>query len=158
MNLKTLLDNKENTQAWTNSSQEKYEMAYQTAKNIYDNENASVTSIESAISGIQSAIANKLIKYVGTELKDLIKQSVDNDTGVYTAATYQAYYDALSEAKLVVNDADLSIEKATQLIDELKMAKNNLVYSLNQQEIAVLTLSELKSLSRGYKNIARCYN
>ncbi|WP_302378510.1 beta-N-acetylglucosaminidase domain-containing protein [Coprobacillus cateniformis] len=145
MNLKTLLDNKENTQAWTNSSQEKYEMAYQTAKNIYDNENASVTSIESAISGIQSAIANKLIKYVGTELKDLIKQSVDNDTGVYTAATYQAYYDALSEAKLVVNDADLSIEKATQLIDELKMAKNNLVYSLNQQEIAVLTLSELKS-------------
>lgn len=32
---------------------------------------------------------------------------------------YQAYYDALSEAMLVVNDADLSIEKATQLIDEL---------------------------------------
>ena len=145
MNLKTLLDNKENTQAWTNSSQEKYEMAYQTAKNIYDNENASVTSVESAISGIQSAIANKVIRYVGTELKDLVNQAVDNDTGVYTVVTYQDYYDALSEAKLVVNDADLSVEKATQLINELKMTKNNLVYSLNQQEIAILTLSELKS-------------
>lgn len=143
-NLKALLDAKENTVSWTDSSRRTYDLAYQTGKIIYENNSASLTSVESAISSIQSAIANRVIKYAGNELTKLVEEYKTLDKEAYTPASYQGYSDMMTEVKSNLNNNDLSVDKAALLISQTKTAKANLVYSTNQRELAQLCLADQK--------------
>lgn len=143
--LRTILDDKKDTSTWTDSTSRAYELACNTGTIIYNNSNASLTSVESAISSIQAAIANKVIKYVGNEIEALIEADAQLHKDWYTPLSYQAYLEAIDVLKNNVDNGDLSQEKAMQFIAATNIAKANLVYTLNQRELAQLRLNNLKT-------------
>lgn len=127
-------------EAWTTDSKEAYQAAWDVAKEVYDNANASQTVVDSALGSLQSAYNNAEMKAANIEeLQALVSGKVSNDNVIYTSVTYAAYESAVNKLAAALENADnLSQEEADGLNADVESAQAALEYSTRNRELAEL--------------------
>ena len=130
---------------WTSDTKQKFEDAKVNASAIYENTYVSQNSIDMAVNALQSVIKNALIQADTTALKAYVKEEkpfMIDDVQVYTGTSYDRYKSALNNIKDALNDEkNISEEDAQTLETAIKDAKEHLVYSTMQSELAENTLA-----------------
>ena len=138
------LENGPDTSSWTTDSIAAYEKAKAAAQEVYENENASQTIVDSVFAALTSAINNAVQKALNiTELQALVDGMAGNDNNIYTNVSYSAYENAINNlAKALENADNLSQSEADTLAANVEAAQNGLVYSTRNRELAeVATLT-----------------
>jgi hyaluronoglucosaminidase len=127
-------------EAWTTDSIAAYEAAWEVANNIYNNENASQTIVDSALGSLQSAYNNAEMKAANIdELQALVDGKVSNENTIYTSVTYMAYESAVNALAAALENADnLSQTRADSLKANVENAQAALQYSTRNRELAEL--------------------
>lgn len=127
-------------EAWTTDSKEAYQAAWDVAKEVYDNANASQTVVDSALGSLQSAYNNAEMKAANIEeLQALVSGKVSNDNVIYTSVTYAAYESAVNKLAAALENADnLSQEEADGLKADVESTQAALEYSTRNRELAEL--------------------
>lgn len=135
--------------AWTTDSQENYQAAWDVAKEIYDNKNASQTVIDSALGSLQSAYNNAEMKATNSEeLQALVDKKISNENTIYSGITYNAYETAVNKLAAALKNADnLSHEKADSLKANVESAQAALEYSTRNRELAELETLRYETVS-----------
>lgn len=136
-------------EAWTTDSKEAYQAAWDVANEVYNNENASQTVVESALGSLQSAYNNAEMKASNIdELQALVDGKVSNDNVIYTSVTYAAYESAVNKLAAALENADnLSQEDADGLKAEVESTLAALEYSTRNRELAELETLKYAAVS-----------
>ena len=126
--------------AWTTDSKEVYQAAWDVANEIFNNENASQTIVDSALGSLQAAYNNAEMKASNAaELQKMVDGRISNEKIIYTSSTYSAYENAVNRLAAALENADnLSQEKADSLKADVETAKAALMYSTANREQAEL--------------------
>ena len=137
--LKTALEQKAED-AWTTDSKEAYQAAWDVANEIFNNENASQTIVDSALGSLQAAYNNAEMKASNAaELQEMVDGRISNEKIIYTSSTYSAYENAVNRLAAALENADnLSQEKADSLKADVEAAQAALMYSTANREQAEL--------------------
>lgn len=127
-------------EAWTTDSKDAYQAAWDVAKEVYANENASQTVVDSALGSLQSAYSNAEMKAANIdELQALVDGKVSNDNVIYTSVTYAAYESAVNKlAAALENKNNLSQEDADGLKADVASTQAALEFSTRNRELAEL--------------------
>ena len=125
---------------WTTDSKEAYQAAWDVAKEIFNNENASQTIVDSALGSLQAAYNNAEMKASNAaELQEMVVGRISNEKIIYTSSTYSAYENAVNRLAAALENADnLSQEKADSLKADVETAQAALMYSTANREQAEL--------------------
>ena len=126
--------------AWTTDSKEAYQAAWDVANEIFNNENASQTIVDSALGSLQAAYNNAEMKASNAaELQEMVDGRISNEKIIYTSSTYSAYENAVNRLAAALENADnLSQEKADSLKADVETAQAALMYSTANREQAEL--------------------
>lgn len=126
--------------AWTTDSKEAYQAAWDVANEIFNNENASQTIVDSALGSLQAAYNNAEMKASNAaELQAMVDGRISNEKIIYTSSTYSAYENAVNRLAAALENADnLSQEKADSLKADVEAAQAALMYSTANREQAEL--------------------
>lgn len=126
--------------AWTTDSKEAYQAAWDVANEIFNNENASQTIVDSALGSLQAAYNNAEMKASNAaELQEMVDGRISNEKIIYTSSTYSAYENAVNRLAAALENADnLSQEKADSLKADVEAAQAALMYSTANREQAEL--------------------
>ena len=126
--------------AWTTDSKEAYQAAWDVANEIFNNENASQTIVDSALGSLQAAYNNAEMKASNAaELQEMVDGRISNEKIIYTSSTYSAYENAVNRLAAALENADnLSQEKADSLKADVETAQTALMYSTANREQAEL--------------------
>ena len=126
--------------AWTTDSKEAYQAAWDVANEIFNNENASQTIVDSALGSLQAAYNNAEMKASNAaELQEMVDGRIRNEKIIYTSSTYSAYENAVNRLAAALENADnLSQEKADSLKADVETAQAALMYSTANREQAEL--------------------
>lgn len=138
--LEALINDKEDTAAWTTMAAKLYSTAYQAGAAVLESEYASQTTIDNAALAINNAITNKVLKGDISKLEAVLKQAV-TDQENYTAASWLGYGKAINAVtKAIENAENTSVDDVNTLIDNVNAAFNSLVFNPSNQENAVITI------------------
>ena len=137
--LKTALEQKAKD-GWTTDSKKAYQAAWDVANQIFNNENASQTIVDSALGSLQAAYNNAEMKASNAaELQEMVDGRISNEKIIYTSSTYSAYENAVNRLAAALENADnLSQEKADSLKADVEAAQAALMYSTANREQAEL--------------------
>ena len=126
--------------AWTTDSKEAYQAAWDVANEIFNNENASQTIVDSALGSLQAAYNNAEMKASNAaELQEMVDGMISNEKIIYTSSTYSAYENAVNRLAAALKNADnLSQTKADSLQADVEAAQAALIYSTANREQAEL--------------------
>ena len=126
--------------AWTTDSKEAYQAAWDVANEIFNNENASQTIVDSALGSLQAAYTNAEMKANNVDaLQEIVDGRISNEKIIYTSSTYSAYENAVNRLAAALKNADnLSQEKADSLKADVEAAQAALMYSTANREQAEL--------------------
>ena len=146
--LKTALEQKAKD-GWTTDSKEAYQAAWDVANQIFNNENASQTIVDSALGSLQAAYNNAEMKANNVDaLQAIVDGMISNEKIIYTSSTYSAYENAVNRLAAALKNADnLSQTKADSLQADVEAAQAALMYSTANREQA-----ELETLRYGAVN------
>ena len=138
---------KADTGSWTESSRLVLERAIASAEVALGNE--SMITVDAAASlrlGLENAIANKVIRYTGSELSELVAGAIA-DGSSYTKPSWDAYSQALAAAKDALKDPDnISDAEGKELAQALKTAQDALSFDLTAYTQAVLAVQDGQSI------------
>lgn len=135
-----------NSDNWTKDSKNNLVNNLEIAKEILNNENASLSMISSVKAKLNMAINGVIDKYKGEELSELVNNAIDNEKHYYTSDSFNNYINKINLSKSKLEDIEnLSNEEANALISEIKDLKEKLVYSTLWREKAELTLEDILS-------------
>ena len=125
---------------WTTDSKEAYQAAWDVANEIFNNENASQTIVDSALGSLQAAYNNAEMKANNVDaLQAIVGGMISNEKIIYTSSTYSAYENAVNRLAAALKNADnLSQEKADSLEADVEAAQAALLYSTANREQAEL--------------------
>ena len=125
---------------WTTDSKEAYQAAWDVANEIFKNENASQTIVDSALGSLQAAYNNAEMKASNAaELQSIVDGRISNEKIIYTSSTYSAYENAVNRLAAALENADnLSQAKADSLKADVEAAQAALIYSTANREQAEL--------------------
>lgn len=138
--LKGLIDVKENTSAWTISSADVYNAAYEAGKAVLSSEYVSQTTVDNAVQAINNAIKDKLLKGDISKLEAVIDSAL-TDQNSYTASTWVIYDKAINAIKKAIGNADnTSVDDVTALIEAVNNAKASLVFNPSSKEEATIVI------------------
>lgn len=137
--LKTALEQKAKD-GWTTDSKKAYQAAWDVANQIFNNENASQTIVDSALGSLQAAYNNAEMKANNVDaLQKIVDGRISNEKIIYTSSTYSAYENAVNRLAAALENADnLSQEKADSLKADVEAAQAALMYSTANREQAEL--------------------
>lgn len=146
--LKEALEAKQPTDTWTTDSVKAYEEAKAVAQEIYDNEAATQTVVDSALGALKSAADNAVFKSTNVdELQQLVDEMISNEQHIYTAISYYNYSSAVENLKAALANADnLSQDKADELKAAVENARKALEYSTYNREVAQMTVESYDAL------------
>ena len=110
------------------------------ANEIFNNENASQTIVDSALGSLQAAYTNAEMKANNVDaLQEIVDDRISNEKIIYTSSTYSAYENAVNRLAAALENADnLSQEKADSLKADVETAQAALMYSTANREQAEL--------------------
>lgn len=136
-------------EAWTTDSKEAYQAAWDVANEVYNNENASQTVVDSALGSLQSAYNNAEMKASNIdELQALVDGKVSNDNVIYTSVTYAAYESAVNKLAAALGNKDnLSQEDADGLKADVASTQAALEFSTRNRELAELETLKYAAVS-----------
>lgn len=142
--LQSLLNNPEDTSNWTQNAKEAYLQAYQNAQNMKDNPYVTQLSVDAMTQTLQKAIDDHQIKGDAS----LVKQAIEElDKDLYTVQTYKQYEKAVNAANEALKDSDnLSEDMVSELLNNLKTAKNALRFNPTKFEEASLYRDDIEEL------------
>lgn len=145
--LNGLLSTEMNTK-WTMDSKNAFINAKEIAQGVADSQYVTQQTIDGAVSLLMNAIGSAKIKADISELSDLIDNAISNGNSDYTIKSFSEYQDLLDEAKLAINDHEnLSQKQCDKLIEAINKAINQLIYSSEICEEAMLALIDDNTLS-----------
>lgn len=138
---------------WTKNSKEAFNAAKAIAQAILDNEYAAQSTIDNARTALQTAIDNaesKADAQTVSDLQSLVdgketqKVTIDGTSvEVYTSRSYTSYGIIISEAQAALLDLEnLTTAEAQRLINAVTAAKNSLIYSRIQRELALTAVED----------------
>lgn len=151
--LSETLENGPDTSSWTTDSIAAYEKARAAAQEVYENENASQTIVDTVLATLTSAINNAVQKASNiAELQAVVDGMISNDNNIYTNVSYSAFVNAINNlAKALENADNLSQSAADILAANVEAAQNGLTYSTRNRELAeVATLTYNAIMSDNY--------
>lgn len=133
---------------WTTDSVKAYEEAKAVAQEIYDNNAATQTVVDSALGALESTVKNAALKATNVgELQQLVDEMISNDQHIYTTTSYYNYSSAVENLKTALANADnLSQDKANELKTAVENARMALVYSSYNREVAQMTVESYDAL------------
>ncbi len=150
--LRTALDTakKADTSTWTANSKAALDTAVAAAEGALANDSAITADAAASLkAGLENAVANKVVRYAGTELSELVEGAI-KDGSAYTKTTWDAYSQALAAATEALKDADnISETQGEELAANLKAARENLVFDATAADRAALVLEDAKELKWG---------
>lgn len=146
--LKAALDASYPTNTWITDSVKAFEEAKAVAQEIYENDSASQTVVDSALGALESAAANAVKKATNVdELQKLVDDMLSNDQHIYTTVSYYNYSAAVENLKNALANADnLAQTKADELADAVKNTQDALEFSTYNQEVAQMTIEGYAAL------------
>lgn len=123
--------------SWAN-----YQTALTAAETVADKEGATAAEVSAAKTALETAIGNLIPKELGT-LQELVAEEVANDRkkADYSEATWEAYEEALTDAKAMAEAATASKTEILAMIDTLNEAIGGLRL-FAQGELATLIEAE----------------
>lgn len=146
------LQNMEDTSTWTSSSQSDYLSSIESGKRVNESVYASQTMVDDAVSAIEMAINNKLLKGDPTKLEEMMDQ-VETDASLYTARSWKGYAEVVEMVqKALDNKDDLTQEQIDGHLASLSAAKDALVYNPTTAEKAELLAEDIKSIIEGIED------
>lgn len=144
-NLKTLLDGVKDTQTWIANSQKTYSKVIAEGRVVYDNNNASQSLVDTAISLINIAIANHGEKGNTAPLQEAIDNAITTSTK-YTLSTWKSYSIAISNSKNEMTNPDnLTQARIEELLASIIDTQNTLTFNPTNKELALLTSQDIKA-------------
>ncbi|MBR5566227.1 MAG: beta-N-acetylglucosaminidase domain-containing protein [Roseburia sp.] len=142
--MEVLLDTDVDVDKWTKVTKTAYETAKANAQAAVDNEYISKVSAQNILAALQNAIDNGVVRYTKNELQTAVNNALSNADGIYTAKTYTAYEEAITNAQIALNDKDnLSAEDGEALYNAIVTTKDALVYTTVNKETAQLLVSNI---------------
>ena len=145
--IEALLKESVDAASWTASTKADYENAKATAQSAVSNEYISRAMAESILNTLSSAIENGKVRYTSDALAKAVEEAVSNENGTYTDASYRKYADVLTDVQKALENADeLTEEEGNALYEELCAAKDALVYSKVNGQLAQLLVEEIEAL------------
>lgn len=141
---------KADTSTWTADSKAALDTAVAAAEGALANESAITADAAASLkAGLENAVANKVVRYAGGELSELVEGAIQ-DGSAYTKTTWDAYSQALAAATEALKDADnISETQGEELAANLKAARENLVFDATAADRAALVLEDAKELKWG---------
>ncbi|MBN2949098.1 MAG: FIVAR domain-containing protein [Holdemanella sp.] len=136
--LQALIDEagNKNKDEYTEESWTVFETALNEAKSVFANENASQDSVNQACESLSKAIEE--LKFNKSQLKVVIDQAENKNSEDYTEESWEAFANALAEARSVFEDEDATPESVDQAYRKLNDAINGLTVKVNKPELKEL--------------------
>lgn len=131
---------------WTDDSKAAYDEAKATAQRVHAGALVEVSSLDSARNAITAAIngaQDRVGDDVIAELTALVNGALTNDGHVYTAVSFADYTDAVQQVtNALAEPGNVTADTAKALTDAVNAAKNALVFSTYQRELAQLAIED----------------
>ena len=125
-----------NKDEYTEESWTSFETALNEAKGVSTNENASQDAVDQAYASLSKAIDE--LKFNKSQLKVVIDQAENKNSEDYTEESWEAFANALTEAKFVFEDENATPESVDQAYRKLNEAINGLTVKVNKPELKEL--------------------
>ena len=129
--------NKIDTSKYTANSLEEFNEALLNANRIVSKEDATQEEVNGAISRLNTAISNLLIKANKEELIVAVENANKIDKSKYTAQSLEEFNEALLNANRIVSKEDATQEEVNGAISRLNTAISNLLIKANKEELIV---------------------
>ena len=136
--LQALIDEagNKNKDEYTEESWASFEAALNEAKSVFTNENASQDVVDKACESLSKAIED--LKFNKSQLKVVIDQVENKNSEDYTEESWEAFANALAEARAVFEDENATPESVDQAYRKLNEAINGLTVKVNKPELKEL--------------------
>ena len=136
--LQALIDEagNKNKDEYTEESWASFEAALNEAKSVFANENASQDVVDKACESLSKAIED--LKFNKSQLKVVIDQVENKNSEDYTEESWEAFANALAEARAVFEDENATPESVDQAYRKLNEAINGLTVKVNKPELKEL--------------------
>ena len=136
--LQALIDEagNKNKDEYTEESWASFETALNEAKSVFANENASQDVVDKACESLSKAIED--LKFNKSQLKVVIDQVENKNSEDYTEESWEAFANALAEARAVFEDENATPESVDQAYRKLNEAINGLTVKVNKPELKEL--------------------
>ena len=136
--LQTLIEEagNKNKDEYTEESWTSFETALNEAKSVFANENATQDAVNQACESLSKAIEE--LKFNKSQLKAVIDQVENKNSEDYTEESWEAFANALAEARSVFEDEDATPESVDQAYRKLNEAINGLTVKVNKPELKEL--------------------
>ena len=125
-----------NKEEYTEESWTSFETALNEAKSVFANENASQDAVDQARASLSKAIEE--LKFNKSQLKVVIDQVENKNSEDYTEESWEAFANALAEARSVFEDEDATPESVDQAYRKLNDAIDGLTVKVNKPELKEL--------------------
>lgn len=132
-------------EGYTKASYEVYAAAYEKAKDVYENKNATALEIDRAVEELKKA-KDALVRTADfSQLKLAIDASVGVDASLYTQQTYETFLAALNKAKEVFAKDTSKQSEINSAVTSLQNAKEGLIKIPNNSSLQVLLQNHIDS-------------
>ena len=143
--LNNLINSKpEGYDTWTQSSKDAYDAVVEMAREVADSEYVSQVTVDSAAASLTKAAAMAEAKADAAtleQLNQLVGSMIENGSNIYTTVSYATYETAVNKIKTALENTDnLSQSAAEELVSNAETARNGLVYSTRNRELAELAI------------------
>ena len=136
--LQALIDEagNKNKDEYTEESWKAFEVVLNDAKDVSANENVSQDAVDKACESLSKAIEE--LKFNKSQLKVVIDQVENKNSEDYTEESWEAFANALAEARSVFEDENATPESVDQAYRKLNEAINGLTVKVNKPELKEL--------------------
>ncbi|WP_418552476.1 discoidin domain-containing protein, partial [Longibaculum muris] len=112
---------------YTPESYKDFVLILDDAKTILENEAATLDEIQTVSQSLENAFKNLVLKADKTVLEKVIVEAEKLDSSLYTPTSYQVLKNTLNQAKIVLNDENISTDDVAKVLSQLQESMTSLV-------------------------------
>ena len=112
---------------YTPDSYKDFALILAQVKIVLENEAATLDEIQTVSQSLEMTYKNLILKADKTVLKKVIDEAEKLDSSLYTSTSYKVLINVLSQAKIVLEDENVSTEDVTKVLSQLQTSMTSLV-------------------------------